>query len=53
MESQHLYGYPINLMPSLVHIRKDINFVLVDVQGIFIGAGSDGKALIKSMLLIK
>jgi hypothetical protein len=37
----------------LVKTRIDINFVLVDRQGIFIGAGSDGQALMKSMLLIK
>ena len=42
-----------NLMASLVKTRIDINFVLVDGQGIFIGAGSDGQALMKSMLLIK
>ena len=47
------FNHSDNLMPSLVHIRKDINFVLVDGQGIFIGAGSDGQALMKSMLLIK
>ena len=42
-----------NLMASLVMSRIDINFVLVDRQGIFIGAGLDGQALLKSMLLIK
>jgi hypothetical protein len=33
--------------------RIEINFVLVDGQGTFIGAGPDGQALMKSMLLIK
>ena len=42
-----------NLIASWVKTRIDINFVLVDRQGIFIGAGSDGQALMKSMLLIK
>ena len=42
-----------NLIASLVKTRIDINFVLVDRQGIFIGAGLDGQALMKSMLLIK
>jgi hypothetical protein len=47
------FNHSDNLMASLDHIRMDINFVLVDGQGIFIGAGSDGQALMKSMLLIK
>jgi len=42
-----------NLMASWVNERTDINFVLVDGKGTFIGAGSDGKALMKSMRLIK
>ena len=42
-----------NLMASWVNTRIDIKFVLVDGQGTFIGAGSDGQALMKSMLLIK
>ena len=39
-------------MASWVKTRIDINFVLVDGQGTFIGAGSNGQALMKSMLLI-
>jgi len=42
-----------NSMASWVNKRTDINFVLADGQGTFIGAGSDGQALMKSMLHIK
>ena len=42
-----------NFKASWVNTRIDINFVLVDGQGTFIGAGSNGQALMKSMLLIK
>jgi hypothetical protein len=47
------YNDSENLMASWVKTRIDINFVLVDGQGTFIGAGSNGQALMKSMLLIK
>ena len=47
------YNDSENLMASWVKTRVDINFVLVDGQGTFIGAGSNGQALMKSMLLIK
>ena len=47
------YNDSENLMASWVNTRIDINFVLVDGQGTFIGAGSNGQALMKSMLLIK
>ena len=42
-----------NLKASWVNKRTDINFVLADGQGTFIGAGSDGQTLMKSMLHIK
>jgi hypothetical protein len=47
------YNDSENLIASWVKTRIDINFVLVDGQGTFIGAGSNGQALMKSMLLIK
>ena len=47
------YNDSENLMASWVKTRIDINFVLVDGQGTFIGAGPDGQALMKSMRLIK
>ena len=42
-----------DLMESLGNTRTGINFVMVDGQGTLIGAGSDDKSLMKSMLLIK
>jgi hypothetical protein len=42
-----------DLMESLGNTRTGINFVMVDGQGTLIGAGSDDKALMKSMQLIK
>ena len=42
-----------DLMESLGNNRTGINFVMVDGQGTLIGAGSDDKSLMKSMLLIK
>ena len=41
-----------DLMESLGNTRTGINFVMVDGQGTLIGAGSDDKALMKTMQLI-
>jgi len=42
-----------DLMESLGNTRTDIKFVMVDGQGVVVGAGSDDKSLMKYMLLIK